>query len=76
MVDQDRAFGRLAKKVLVLDSHLPQIDVSHHDLLIRRAKPRAVTEFFFIARCGKLFEKPMLQLLGRQLFAQLIRNGA
>jgi hypothetical protein len=60
MFGQGGALGGIAKLLLVLDGHLPQIDVSHHDLLIRRAKPRAVTEFFLIARAGKLFEKPEL----------------
>ena len=76
MVDENRALGRIAKQLLILDSHLPQIDMSHDDLLIRGAKPRAVTEFFFIARAGKLFEKPVLQPLCSRLFAQLISNGA
>jgi hypothetical protein len=75
MVAQGRAFGRLTKQLLILHSHLAQINISRDDLLIRGAKPCAVTQLFFIVRAGKLFEKPLLQLLGRLLFAQLIRNG-
>jgi hypothetical protein len=62
--------------LLILGGHLPEIEMSHHDLLIRGAKPRAQTEFLFIARAGKLFEKPLLQKSGRRLLAQLIRHSA
>ena len=76
MINESRALGGLAEQFLIFDSHLPQIDMSHDDLLICGAKPGTVTEFLFVARAGKLFEKPVLQPFSRRPFAQLIRNSA